>query len=81
MSKKDKLLSKARNNPDGLRFEQFETLLQQCGWTFEHQKGSHRIWCSLKGTCMPIQAKGANAKGYQVKQFLTIYDLEQSDGI
>jgi len=81
MGKKEKLLLKARNNPGGLRFDQFETLMDQCDWTFDHQSGSHRIWYSPKGTRLPVQPKGAYAKEYQAKQFLFIYDLEQNDGI
>lgn len=46
MRRRDRLLSKARNNPNSLRFREFEALLSQCGWTFDHQAGSHRIWYS-----------------------------------
>ena len=63
MSKTDKLLSKARNNPQGLHFDEFETLMSLCGWTFDHQNGSHRIWYSLKGQRLSVQSKGAMAKG------------------
>lgn len=80
MSKKEKLLLKARNTPDCLRFNQFETLMEQCGWIFDHQSGSHKIWYSLRGIRMPIQAKENLAKGYQVRQFLAIYDSEQING-
>ena len=80
MAKKEKLLEKARNNPVGLRFKEFETLLKACGWTFDHQKGSHQIWYSPEETRIPIQqAKGGKAKGYQVKQFLSIYDEEENN--
>ena len=69
MRRKDRLLAKARNNPNSLRFREFETLLSQCGWTFDHQSGSHRIWYSPQGYRLPIQPKRAEAKGYQVKEF------------
>jgi predicted RNA binding protein YcfA (HicA-like mRNA interferase family) len=77
MSKRDKLLEKAKRNPDGLRFAELETLMQQSGWTLDRQKGSHRIWKSPKGARLPVQeAKGGKAKGYQVKQFLSIREEE-----
>ena len=79
MAKKDKLLEKARNNPNGLRFNEFETLLKSYNWVFDHQKGSHQIWYSPQKTRLPIQPKGAKAKGYQVQQFLNIYDEEEND--
>lgn len=81
MSKKEKLLEKARNNPNGLNFNEFETLLQMCGWTFDRQTGSHRVWYSPGGERLPIQPKGSNAKGYQVRQFLRILDQEEMNGI
>lgn len=76
MSRKEKLLTKARNNPAGLNFQEFESLLNLCEWRLDRQEGSHRIWISLQGTRLPIQPKGNKAKGYQVKQFLKIFDAE-----
>jgi hypothetical protein len=32
MTKRDKLMKKAESNPNGLRFSEFETLLEQQGW-------------------------------------------------
>ena len=79
MVSQQKLLDKAIRNSNGLRFNEFETLLKQCGWTFDRQRGSHRIWYSPQGVRLSIQAKGNRAKGYQVEQFLKYYEEEQSD--
>lgn len=77
MGRKEKLLEKAKNVPQGLRFSEFETLLNLCGWIFDHQTGSHRIWYSLKRVRLSIQpTKNNEAKAYQVKQFLTIQENE-----
>ena len=76
MSRKDKLLAKAKNNPNNLRFGEFETLLSQCRWTFDHQNGSHRIWYSPQGHRLSIQSKGSKVKEYKVKKFLKQYDEE-----
>ena len=70
MKQRDRLLAKARNNPNSLRFREFEMLLTQCGWVFDHQTGSHRIWYSPRGYRLPIQPKRSQAKGYQVREFL-----------
>ena len=71
MTKKDKLWQKAKTNPQNLSFSEFETLLQQCGWQFSRQKGSHRLWYSAKNQPLPIQPqKDGKAKVYQVQQFL-----------
>ena len=79
MAKQPKLLDKAIRNAHGLRFDEFETLLRQCGWTFDRQRGSHRIWYSPQGRRLSVQAKGKRAKGYQVEQFLKYYEEERSD--
>jgi predicted RNA binding protein YcfA (HicA-like mRNA interferase family) len=73
MSRKEKLLEKAKNNPKGLRFDEFQTLLKLSGWNFDHQTGSHHIWYSPKKDRLSIQpTKNGQAKAYQVKQFLTL---------
>ena len=67
------LLDKAKNNPQGLRFDEFETLLGLCDWIFDHQTGSHRIWYSTQKVRLSIQpTKNGKAKAYQVKQFLNL---------
>lgn len=74
-----RLLQRAQRNPNGLRFSEFETLLRHCGWTFDHQTGSHRIWYSPQRHRLSIQeAKDGKAKGYQVRQFLAQYMREQA---
>ena len=78
MSKHDKLLRHAKNNPQGLSFSEFKTLLIRCGWVEDHQTGSHVIFYSRTRFRLSIQNKNGMAKGYQVKQFLTQYDLEAS---
>lgn len=80
MSRKDKLLGRAKQNSNRLRFDDFETLLRLCGWTFDRQTGSHRIWYSPKRYRLSIQeARDGKAKGYQVRQFLEQYNREITD--
>ena len=79
MSRSEKLLDKAKSNPSGLRFQEFETLLKHCGWRLDHQKGSHKIWISKNGMRLPIQTSSGKAKGYQVKQFLTQLEGESNE--
>ena len=72
MTKHEKLLEKAQNNPGGLLFGDFETLLERCGWKFKRQTGSHRFWKAPSGQVVSIQSANGKAKEYQVKQFLLI---------
>jgi len=80
MTKREKLLARAMNNPKDLSFGEFQTLLRQAGWIFDHQKGSHRIWYSPKRYRLPVQEGGSEkAKGYQVEQFLLRYGVENEE--
>jgi predicted RNA binding protein YcfA (HicA-like mRNA interferase family) len=79
MGRKEKLLEQARRNPQGLRLAEFEALLDKCGWTFDHQTGSHRIWYSPKGARISIQPmRDGKAKRYQVDQFLAVLNEEST---
>ena len=77
MSKLEKLLQTARNNPSGLNFEEFKTLLVRCHWTFDRQCGSHEIWFSPRKYRLSIQNRKGRAKIYQVKQFIAQCDIER----
>jgi hypothetical protein len=73
VDKKEKLLKKAGNNSQGLRFSEFETLLSLCDWVFDHQTGSHYIWYPTAEVRLYIQpTKNGEAKAYQVRQFLSL---------
>lgn len=80
MGKKEKLLQDAINNPYGLSFDDFVTLLRRCGWVFDRQRGSHQIWHSPGGQMISIQNRNGKAKGYQVDQFLKQYEQEFPNG-
>jgi len=80
MNRRDALLDKARRNPNGLQFREFEQLMRQCEWTQRRQRGSHRAWYSPKGYRLMVQPKRSMAKAYQVRQFLIKYNQEAEDG-
>lgn len=79
MNRIEVLYQKAKRNPNGLKFSEFERLMQHYGWTQRRQRGSHRIWYSPIGYRLSIQPNKSMAKGYQVRQFLTQYDKENED--
>lgn len=79
MSKHKKLLLKAKNNYDGLSFDEFQTLMSRFGWMLDHQTGSHQIWYSPKGHRISVQNRYGKAKGYQVKQFLMYLREEKNE--
>ena len=65
MSKQQKLLLKAINNPGGLKFEEFRTLLTFHNWVQDRQTGSHQIWYSKDRQRISIQNRNGQAKGEQ----------------
>lgn len=79
MVRKIKLLERARKNPAGLSFANFEALLKSCGWALKRQAGSHRVWKAPSGKAVPFQPREGKAKPYQVRQFLKLLD-EEKDG-
>ena len=79
MTKKEKLLEKAKNNPNGLSFEDFCTVMKHQGWVLDHQRGSHQIWYSPKSYRLSVQDRNGKAKSYQVRQFLMRLEEEGDD--
>ena len=77
MTQREKLLHKAINNPRGLSFEDFQSLLRAARWIFDHQRGSHQIWYSPTGHRLSIQTgRDGKAKTYQVEQFIKQWEIE-----
>lgn len=76
MTKKEKLLEKAKKNPHGLSINDFCTLMSNQGWKLDHQRGSHQIWYSPLASRVCVQNRAGKAKGYQVKQFLDALEKE-----
>ena len=79
MSQYKKLFEKAERNPDCLSFTEFQALMSQCEWVKDRQRGSHQIWYSPNKARISIQVRNGMAKGYQVRQFLSIIK-EEADG-
>ena len=78
MTRRDKLIEKAQQHPDGLSYIELQTLFEQCGWKKRRQSGSHELWYSPKGFRLPIQrGENGQAKSYQIKQFLKRWEQEQ----
>lgn len=72
MTRREKLLEKARNNPRGLRFSELTRLAESYGFYLDRQGGSHAVYKHKGlGVSIPLQPdKNGKAKGYQVKQLL-----------
>ncbi|MBX9928485.1 MAG: type II toxin-antitoxin system HicA family toxin [Gemmatimonadaceae bacterium] len=75
MSDCDDLLSKARNNPQGVRFSDICALATCFGWVFDRASGSHHIYKKAgHRIAMNFQDVRGMAKPYQVRQLLRAID-------
>ena len=86
MSKIEKLLQKARNSPQNLRFEELRKLCVHFGMELAKSEGSHFIYSRKDDPKFIIsiqEDKGGKAKTYQVKQLLDnvedhgLYDFKE----
>ncbi|MEO5371626.1 MAG: type II toxin-antitoxin system HicA family toxin [Magnetococcus sp. DMHC-1] len=64
----------AKRNPEGLSFRDFDALLVGCGFRFDRQSGSHRIYVAPKGQRLSIQNRNGMAKRYQVRQAIKMIE-------
>ncbi|MCX6969223.1 MAG: type II toxin-antitoxin system HicA family toxin [Verrucomicrobia bacterium] len=71
-----KLLQKAINSPQNLRFTEICQLASAFGYRLDRVRGSHHIFVHPHATRpLNLQADGNKAKAYQVRQFLR--DIEE----
>jgi len=75
MGKKEKLLEKAKNSPQNIKFEEICKLAEAFGFVYKGGKGSHKVY-SREGIIeiLNFQNVKGMAKPYQVKQFLKILE-------
>ena len=81
MTKIEQSLQNLRNNPENARFTE---LLAVCVYFFgapHHDGGSHIVFRTgmLDDPRMVIQSRGKSAKGYQVRQLLSLIDKMEGD--
>jgi len=80
----DKILKKAKNNPQNIRFTEMKKLIEAFGYRYRGGKGSHCVY-KHDGIIeiMNLQEEKGMAKVYQVKDFLKVlekYNLQRMEG-
>ena len=74
LSKKEKLLRKAIESPENLRFNELKTLLSYYGFEWRRTKGDHGIYKNKKCreilNIQPDKNDKSKAKKYQVDKFI-----------
>ena len=78
MSRLEKLYWKVASAPANTRFDDLIQLVEALGFEELRQKGSHRIFHHPDRVALylNLQARGAEAKEYQVKQVLAVIERE-----
>tara|TARA_B100000029_G_scaffold379976_1_gene374922 strand:- start:483 stop:722 length:240 start_codon:yes stop_codon:yes gene_type:complete len=78
MTKIDKRNQKIRRNPNGVKFQEFISWLEDNGFSHDRTSGSHHIFVHPDiETPVNIQKKkDGKAKAYQVRQAINIVDGE-----
>lgn len=76
MASQRKLYLKALNNPRGLRFGEFTTLIEAFGFVLDRQRGSHRMYARVDvRELINVQPRSdGKAKTAQVEAFLTLVE-------
>jgi len=75
MTRRRKLLEKARNNPGGVRFREICLLADQMGFTRRGGKGSHVVYVrDGVEEILTFQDRNGMAKPYQVRQLLAVIE-------
>ena len=75
MTRRQKLIEKARNNPAGVRFQEICLMAEHLGFTKRGGKGSHIVY-EKEGVeeILTFQDRKGMAKPYQVKQLLAVIE-------
>lgn len=75
MTRRRKLIDKARDNPAGVRFREICLLAEHMGFIKRGGKGSHIVF-EKEGVeeILTFQDRKGMAKPYQVKQLLAVID-------
>lgn len=78
MSKKDKILKRARSSPGNFSYNELCSLAEHAGFEFRNQTGSHRIFKhpTIKKmlNLQPDKNDKSKAKKYQIKQVVAYID-------
>lgn len=78
MTRKSKKTERARNNPEGVKYDDFCRIIELYGFVLRSSKGSHRTY-ELEGVpeLVTIQPRKCMARPYQVRNFFKIVDINE----
>lgn len=71
------ILEQARRGQANVKFRDLRRLVEAAGYVLRRQKGSHLVFTHGARPELPmvnLQSDGANAKPYQVRQVLRLFD-------
>ena len=76
MTKIDKRNQKIRLKPNGVKFQEFISWLEDNGFSHDRTSGSHHVHPDIETPVNIQKKKDGKAKAYQVRQAINIVDGE-----
>ena len=71
MASIDKVVEKMKRQPNGVRIEEADRVLQHYGYRLDRQKGSHRQYINEKGDVLTIPERTPAIKSFYVSEILS----------
>lgn len=71
MASAEKLIEKMKRQPNGIRIEEADKVLNHIGYQLDRQKGSHRQYINAAGDVLTIATRRPTLKSFYVKEILT----------
>ena len=67
----DKIVEKMKRQPNGIRIEEADNVLNHYGYNLNRQKGSHRQYLNEAGDVLTIAERKPTIKSFYVKEILS----------
>jgi len=67
----DKIIDKMKRQPNGIRIEEADKVLNHYGYLLDRQKGSHRHYINTAGDVLTIAERKPAIKSFYVKEIIS----------
>jgi len=71
MASVEKIVDKMKRQPNGVRIEEADKVLNHYGYKLDRQKGSHRHYLNATGDVLTIVERKPTIKGFYVKEIIS----------
>ncbi|MCL2367255.1 MAG: type II toxin-antitoxin system HicA family toxin [Oscillospiraceae bacterium] len=71
MATVDKIVEKMKRQPNGIRIEEADKVLNHYGYSLDRQNGSHRQYINAMGDVLTIAERKPTIKSFYVKEIIS----------